>query len=185
MQKITVQKVEALRRLAKLLSRAEDICHSHALDRLAQDRGFKNWSMLQKNGVLDPESPQLSDFVTNNSAAAAHVEDEGVYLLRFLEGAPVALYRHRPGQTAEIVPTRHDLFNYAGGYSWGYHGSGPQNLSYALAGKIFQNERLSHSELSMRAMMLLENIISRLDGRIEYELQAVDLRQWATTSPHF
>lgn len=181
MQKITVQKAEALRRLAKHLSRAEDIPHSHALDRLAQGQGFKNWSMLQKNGVLDPEEgPQLPDFVTINPAAATHLEDEGVYLLRFLEGAPVALYRHRPGQTAELVPTRQDLFNYAGGYAWGYHGSGPQNLSYALAGKLFQNHGLSHVELSTRAMMLLENIISRLDGQVEYDLKAVDLRQWAT-----
>lgn len=183
MKKITLPVIASLRRLAKQQSRAEDIPLSLALDRLAQGQGFKNWSILQKNRVPDPAGPQLSDLVANTAqplqTAMLPQLDEGVYLLRIMEGAPLALYRHRPGETAEIVPTRQDLFNYAGGYAWGYHGSGPQNLSYAIVGKLFQNDGLSHSELCMCAMTLLENVISRLDDGTEYELKAVDLRRWA------
>lgn len=184
-QKITNQKAEALRRLAKKLCREKGILHSHALDRLAQDYGFKNWSMLQKNGIQDPLSlphPDITLSTDKMFEAAARQADEGMYLLRILEGAPVALYRHRQGDTAEIVPTRRDLFQYDGGYAWGYHGSGPQNLSFALVGKLFQDKRLTNSELSDRALMLLEKVISGLDNAKEYELKAKDLRTWATGS---
>lgn len=184
-QKITNQKVEALRRLAKKLSREKSIPHSHALDRLAQDYGFKNWSMLQKNGIQDPLSlplPNIAGSTDKMLEAAPRQDDEGTYLLRILEGAPVALYRHQQGNTAEIVPTRRDLFQYDGGYAWGYHGSGPQNLCFALVGKLFDGNRLTKSELSDRALTLLEKVISRLDNAKEYELKAIDLRAWATGS---
>lgn len=184
-QKITNQKVEALRRLAKKLGREKGVPYSHALDRLAQDYGFKNWSMLQKNGVQDPLSlrlPEIAPSTGKAPGAVAHQTDEGMYLLRILEGAPVALYRHQQGNTAEIVPTRRDLFQYDGGYAWGYHGSGPQNLCFALVGKLFQGKRLTKSELSDRALTLLEKVISRLDNAKEYELKAKDLLAWATGS---
>lgn len=181
MQKTTLKDVKTLRRDARKISQVEGIPYSHALDRLAQNKGFKNWSMLQKNGVFDPASPKLSDLILDNSEMvrmnAARQSDEAVYLLRFLEGAPVALYRHRKGNTAEIVPTRRDLFDYVGGFAWGYHGSGPTNLSFALAGKILENQSLPPGEISTRARALLDKVISRLDQAKEYELRAADLRE--------
>ena len=101
MQKITNQKVEALRRLAKQLSHENGIPHSHALDRFAQDYGFKNWAMLQKNGVQDPLSlplPNIARSTDKMVEAAARGAGEGTYLLRILEGEPVALLSAPAGQ---------------------------------------------------------------------------------------
>ena len=187
MKKFTPQKAEAFRRLAKKIARAEGIPHSHALDRIAQEHGFANWSLLQRKGVAEPAAPDrtepanpgLSDFARGSlklPQSAAGQPAEGAYLLRFLEGAPVALYRSHQGGAAEIVPTRRDLFQYEGGFGWGYHGSGAQNLCYALAGSLFVGEGLSRSELSDRAMLLLENVISRLNNSMEYELSEAQLR---------
>ncbi len=179
-QKTTIKDVKTLRRDAKKISQVDGIPYSHALDRLAQNKGFKNWSMLQKNGVFDPANPRLSDLDLDNSEMVrmnvAQQSDKAVFLLRFLEGAPVALYRHCNDNTAEIVPTRRDLYEYVGGFAWGYHGSGPTNLSFALAGKILENQSLSSSEISNRARALLDKVISRLDEAKEYELRAEDLR---------
>lgn len=186
MQKLTIQQVENLRRDAKKLGRAEGITHSQALDRLAQDHGFKNWSLLQKNGVFDIDSPRLSDLIPDGYKPPQPRPAEGaggLYLLRFLEGAPVALYRSRSDSHAEVVPTRRDLFNYVGGFGWGYSGSGAQNLSYAIVGKLFENDRLSRSELSSRALRLLENKISRLTNDQEYELTAEELRAAVIEEP--
>lgn len=184
MKKFTTQKVEAFRRLGKKVARAEGIPYSHALDGIAKEHGFKNWSMLQKKGLMEQESrdstspqPQLSDFVRDNRPPRE--AGEGTYLLRYLEGAPVALYRSRPGGVAEIVPTRRDLFQYEGGFGWGYRGSGAQNLCFALAGKLFGRDRLSNAELAERALALLDNVISRLSNSMEYELSEAELRRQA------
>ena len=56
---LTASQVEALRRDAKRLVREEGLVYSRALDRLAQANGFVNWSLLQKNGVLDGPQPFL------------------------------------------------------------------------------------------------------------------------------
>lgn len=181
MQKFTSQKVEALRRLAKKIARAEGIPHSQALTRVAQEHGFANWSLLHKRGLIDLANPQLSDFSRDNQKPLrARPPSEGVYLLRFVEGAPVALYRSHPGGTAEIVPTRRDLFQYVGGLGWGYHGSGAQNLCFALVGSLFEGHGLSKTELSERAMALLENVISCLSNSKEYEFSEDQLRRLAT-----
>lgn len=72
----------------------------------------------------------------------------------------MALYRHEPDRRAELLPTRRDLFNYEGGYGWGYGGSGPQNLAHAIAGRIFLLENLSDKELQQRARVILDKVIS-------------------------
>ncbi|MBV6787630.1 hypothetical protein KWH02_21105 [Xanthomonas campestris pv. uppalii] len=48
-------------------------------------------------------------------------------LLRIVEGASVALYRHDASSGTELLPSRRDLFDYEGGYAWGYGGTGPLN----------------------------------------------------------
>lgn len=57
-QKFAIHQIEIMRRMAKKISHAEGISHGHALDRLAEEKGLKNLSLLQKNGVLDPSLPQ-------------------------------------------------------------------------------------------------------------------------------
>jgi hypothetical protein len=54
---LKTSQVDFLRRAAKKLARAEGILHSHALDRLAKEHGYKNWSLLQKNSAPNPEKP--------------------------------------------------------------------------------------------------------------------------------
>lgn len=95
-----------------------------------------------------------------------------VILLRIVEDARVALYRHREGQPAEIVPTRVDLFDYPGGYGWGYNGSGAVNLSHAIAGKIFADDNLDAGELRDRAKVILDRVISKpeLDNSAEHNV---------------
>lgn len=53
-ESLKTSQVEFLKRAAKKLARTEGIIHSHALDRLANERGYKNWSLLQKHAVPTP-----------------------------------------------------------------------------------------------------------------------------------
>lgn len=52
----TASHVERLKRAAKKLARQEGIPHSSALDRLAHELGYRNWSLLQKHAVPTPPS---------------------------------------------------------------------------------------------------------------------------------
>lgn len=45
--------VEAMRRAAKQSSRSQGITYCEALDRIAKEKGYRNWSLLQKNGLHD------------------------------------------------------------------------------------------------------------------------------------
>lgn len=45
--------IERFKREAKKLSRSDGLCHSHALDRIAEQQGFKNWSLLMKHSSSD------------------------------------------------------------------------------------------------------------------------------------
>jgi len=53
-ENLTASQVDKLKRAAKKLAREEGIPHSRALDRLASERGYKNWSLLQKHAVPNP-----------------------------------------------------------------------------------------------------------------------------------
>jgi hypothetical protein len=48
---LSAAQVEQLRRNAKRLGRTLSIPHSEALDRVAAERGFKNWSLLSKHSA--------------------------------------------------------------------------------------------------------------------------------------
>lgn len=100
-------------------------------------------------------------------------------LLRIVEGASVALYRHETTRPAELLPTRRDLFDYEGGYGWGYGGSGPQNLAHAIAGRIFLLDNLSDKELQQRARVILDKVISRpsLDAASDHDVPVDTIKQ--------
>ncbi|MGV1121879.1 MULTISPECIES: hypothetical protein [Xanthomonas translucens group] len=100
-------------------------------------------------------------------------------LLRIVEGASVALYRHDPSGPAEQLPSRRDLFNYVGGYGWGYGGSGAINLSHAIAGKIFEMDNLDDAELRERARVILEQVISKpsLQTDTEHEISVASIKR--------
>ncbi|EMD7396380.1 hypothetical protein VSW90_004379 [Salmonella enterica] len=110
-------------------------------------------------------------------------EDESAILLRLVEGAGVALWRSRKDSPAELLPPRQDLFNYTGGYSWGYKGSGCQNLAYAIAGRVYEYDNLSSSELAEKTMKMLDVLISTLIQDNEYTLDVTMIRQSLGDTP--
>ncbi|APP87381.1 hypothetical protein ABQZ99_021115 (plasmid) [Xanthomonas hortorum pv. vitians] len=98
-------------------------------------------------------------------------------LLRIVEGAGVALYRHDASSGAELLPSRRDLFDYEGGYAWGYGGTGPLNLSHAIAGRIFLNDIKDANELSRRARIILDKVIIQLDGDTEHNISLASIKE--------
>lgn len=98
-------------------------------------------------------------------------------LLRFVEGAAVALYQHDASQRPELIPSRKDLYAYSGGYAWGCGGVGPVNLSFAIVGKLFEFDGFYKPELSRRARVVLDEVISKLDAESEHDLPVEKLKQ--------
>jgi len=97
-------------------------------------------------------------------------------LLRFVEGAGVALYRHDESQGAELIASRRDLYDYSGGYAWGCGGAAPVNLSYAIVGKVFEFEGFHKKELQRRAGLLCTAVIQKLEPGLEYDLPVEALK---------
>ncbi|MEB1432534.1 hypothetical protein [Xanthomonas campestris] len=112
-------------------------------------------------------------FVDQYGSLISHI------LLRIVEGASVALYRHKGTSTAELLPSRRDLFNYEGGYGWGYGGSGPQNLSHAIASRIFLLDNLDDQELRRRARVILDKVISQpsLNSETNHDVTVESIKQ--------
>ncbi|WP_458129216.1 DUF6166 domain-containing protein [Pseudomonas sp. Z2-11] len=98
-------------------------------------------------------------------------------LLRVVEGAGVALYQHKPGGSAENLPTRRDLYKYDGGLAWGYKGSGAVNLAHAIAGKIYEYDQLSSTELSDKAYQIVELVVSKLQKDEPADLQISEIKK--------
>jgi len=53
----TTAQLERFRREAKKLGRQQSITHSEALDRIAAEQGYKNWSLLAKHSEPPAASP--------------------------------------------------------------------------------------------------------------------------------
>lgn len=54
----TAHQVESMRRDAMKRARASDMTYSKALDQIAEEHGYRNWSLLQKNGITPSDQPQ-------------------------------------------------------------------------------------------------------------------------------
>jgi hypothetical protein len=79
--------------------------------------------------------------------------------LRMVEGTGVAIYKHDgPRGPGDGIPARYDLFPHPGGFGWGYPGSGPQSLAWALAAKLFPE--LPKEELALRKDSVLQYLSS-------------------------
>ena len=73
-QPISISFLPQLRRDAKRLRELEQLSHAQALDRIARERGYTNWSLLVRNATYQPSSktpaPALPDMpVTAPSSA--------------------------------------------------------------------------------------------------------------------
>lgn len=97
-------------------------------------------------------------------------------LLRFVEGAGVALYRHEASRMPELIPARTDLYAYSGGYAWGDASPGAMNLSFALAGALSQFDPVPKATIGKRARILLRTVISRLDPKTAHDLPVDTLK---------
>ncbi len=97
-------------------------------------------------------------------------------LLRFVNRTPVALVKQGEN-VPEMLATRYDLFEYAGGVSWGYKGTGVQHLAHAIAAKYSERETTDAGIIVKRAYALVENLLSRLDGNKEHDLTDADISQ--------
>lgn len=101
---------------------------------------------------------------------------EPTILLRLVEGAGVALYRHADDSSAELIPAAPHLFPYPGGYMWGYSGSGPLNLSHAISARLFQDSPLTNSDLIHRATLIL-TLISKLPQDNEHDIKVSEIEK--------
>jgi len=126
--------------------------------------------------------PTLDDF---DFSKVRHVEldpnyvpyQDSTILLRIVEGAWVALFREDKGSSVEMLPPRPNLYQYDGGYAWGYSGSGPQNLAHAIAGRIYEFDSLKDTDVIGKAYQILDHFLSPLDKSKEYDLQVSDIKQ--------
>lgn len=91
-------------------------------------------------------------------------------LLRIVEGACVALYRHEPKGKAEAIPARGDLYDYSGGFAWGGTGPAHMNLSCAIVGKLYGFGGHHRKELTRRARILQEQVLAKLDANTGHDL---------------
>ena len=119
----------------------------------------------------------------NVTSLAPEGVDEAAILLRLVEGAGVALWRSRKDSTPELLPPRPDLFQYNGGYSWGYKGSGCQNLANAIVGRIYEFDNLPPSALGEKARLLVEGMISGINKDVEYTLDVTIIRRTLGDEP--
>lgn len=96
MSTLTATQIEKLKRAAKELVRTSAITHSEALDRLAIENGFKNWSLLAKHGnrsTAVPAGPRVPPASTPPTAAAKPSRSQRYYLHGDqVEGDPTRFY---------------------------------------------------------------------------------------------
>lgn len=87
------------------------------------------------------------------------------YLLRIVEDVHIAI-RRCSGSTQLLEP-RPDLFQYEGGFAWGYLGTGVKSLAYALVADACEAQALS-LDIDQHAHALVLNLLSGLNGEREY-----------------
>ncbi len=99
------------------------------------------------------------------------------FLLRFVDGTPVALCEVGLGQ-AEMLATRYDLFEYSGGVAWGYKGSGVQHLAHAIAAKAWEltaDRDSKRTDIPKWAYSLVDNVLCYLDGDKPHDISIEDV----------
>lgn len=123
------------------------------------------------------EDLDTRDAYDASSAGKGDLHENASILLRILEGAGVALYRHSEGTAAELLPVRRDLFQYQGGYAWGYEGAGATNLAHAIAGRIYEFDGLEVAEVTARANKIVEVLLARLNRDSPADLKVSDIKR--------
>jgi hypothetical protein len=135
-------------------------------------------AVMNKPTLEDRDTRVASDAAPEGKA---DLHENASILLRVLEGAGVALYRHSAGTAAELLPTRRDLFQYQGGYAWGYEGAGATNLAHAIAGRIYEFDGLDAAELTLRANRIVEVLLARLNRDSPADLKVSEIKRLVST----
>lgn len=76
------------------------------------------------------------------------------------------------------LPVRLEKVNHSpDGFSWGYNGSGPSQLAFALLYDVTDSEWFTRQNY----MHFREQVISRLDQNRDHVLKELDIRIWCIT----
>ncbi|WP_275286843.1 DUF6166 domain-containing protein [Halomonas elongata] len=129
--------------------------------------------MSDRRGLEDFDFSQVKNVTQADIANPAHGVS-GMLLFRFVEDAPVVLYRHCDDSAAQLVIPRYDRFQYEGGFAWGYSGTGPQCLSHALAALIYPAIHVREDQAE-KAIEILDKVVSRLPADEEMDLPVVHI----------
>ena len=89
------------------------------------------------------------------------------YILRIVEGCPVVLYRDNPSGNACLLEQRRDLFEYSGGFAWGYGGTGPLFLAISILAHHLGEDVIPTDEQRKKMLSLLEMLPSNSEHDIE------------------
>lgn len=80
-----------------------------------------------------------------------------------------------PSQIVYPLPKRLDKVNHSpDGFSWGYNGSGPTQLAFAMLYDITQSDWFTQDNY----MEFREQVISRLDKDKDHIIKELDIRIW-------
>ena len=119
MHRFVPREVQALKKQAKRLKQLLDCSHSHALDKVAQQNGYTNWSLLQKHAA-EKDSRKDPARVLGVSTTPGGMRVIRVAAIRY---APdLYMDRHDPGQLIFRCPECGDV-HYHGAVDW-YLGAG-------------------------------------------------------------
>lgn len=82
LQLFYTHQIEAMRRAAKKLASVEGLSYSESQDRIAREKGYRNWSLLMKNGQQDSDARPYFFFRQTDEEVASSmrfVPDPGRY----------------------------------------------------------------------------------------------------------
>lgn len=91
---------------------------------------------------------------------------------RIQEGGPAPVYVND-----QPLPLRQDLRNKSEGFQWGYHGSGPAQLSLAILAYEYDDEKATKYYQKFK-----DSVIARMEGdvwsltseQIDYAIERID-----------
>lgn len=133
---------------------------SDEIEKLITD-SLSNTSSLQNRFVLQ-------NFFNLHVDTRSTSQGSITYMLRTVEGCKVVIYKSQKTGSVRPLEPRRDLFPYAGDFSWGYPGTGPQFLSVSILGHHLGGSRLPSND---EIQLLTSNIIDMVKNQ-KYELSS-------------
>lgn len=95
------------------------------------------------------------------------------YMLRIVEKCKIVIYRNQTSGSVRPLEPRRDLFPYAGDFSWGYAGTGPQFLSASILGHHLGGARSPSSEEIRRLVATIAKVPE--DKGLDFSSDEIDV----------